>query len=296
MNETHLAIGNFGDDARGSSAGSAFIYQLDDPNYNTYRELFAGSGQNTQFGFNCALSDTHVVFTSAGNPSNSSYAQQAYAWSLNSNNSYTSAAEIRFNPSDYSAINGHTPRLSGGQGSIAIYDNKLFIGDTGYDAPDDPVTGYSNTNVGAVYMLDMDNPTADPVVFTDPSPRDNAGQIQTRQLGWTVQVKDNKVYAGAPSGGAYQTGLVYIWDIDNPSSPTKLEPTVSEGHAMEFGNRMSVTGSSLLVGAPMYSVGGTQTGAAYLFDLNDLSTQGHLITYSGSSNEDRMGMGVLAVS
>ena len=290
MNETHLAVGNFGDDARGSGAGSGFIYNLDTMQYT---ELFPPTGSNTQFGFNCVLSDTHVVFTSAGNGS-SSHHRSAFAWELSSSNSYSSTPDIEFRPSYYSTINGHTPSLTGGQGTIAISGNKLFIGDLGYDAPPEP-TGHVNTDAGAVYMFDMDNPTADPVVFDHgASPRDTESGIMTRQLGWTVRVHDNKVYAGAPQGGANNTGLVYIWDIDNPSSPTKLEPTVGPG-GMKFGSRISVAGGSLLVGAPDYSSASGQTGAAYLFDLNDLSQQEHLITYSGSGGEDRMGRDVLAV-
>ena len=293
MSDTHLVIGNFGDDARGGSAGSAFIYNLETMQYT---ELFPpGSGSNIQFGFNCALSDTHVVITAAGSPAhNGGLAQNAYAWPLSSGNSYSSTAPIRFNPANYSIDGNTTQYLSGGQGGIAISGNKVFIGDIDYDAPSDPVTGYGNGSTGAVYMLDMENPTANPVVFTDPSPRDNPAGIQTRQLGWSVCVSGNKLYSGAPSGGQYQTGLVFIWDIDDPSSPTKISPNVSTGHSMSFGERISVQGSSLLVGAPIYNAG-TETGAAYLYDLNDLSEAGHLITNTSSQHEDRMGTDVLAV-
>ena len=287
MSDTHLVFGNFGDDGRGSSAGSAFIYNLDTMQH---KELFPpGSGSNIQFGFSCALSDTHVVITSAGNPShNGGLAQNAYAWPLSSGNSYSSTAPIRFNPVQYQLPINHTVQLSGGQGGIAISGNKVFIGDTGYDA-----------YTGAVYMLDIENPNADPVVFTDPSPRDNPSQTKTRQLGFSVAVSDNKLYAGTIGGGEHNSGLVLVWNIDNPSNVTKITP--SNAYAgqsnWQFGERISVQGGSLLVGAPQYKASGSsiETGAAYLYDLNDMSQTGFLITNTSSNNEDRMGLGVLAV-
>ena len=172
----------------------------------------------------------------------------------------------------------------------------MFIGDTGYDAPADPVTGYSNTNTGAVYMLDMENPNADPVVFTDPSPRDNPTQTQTRQIGFSVAVSGNKLYAGAPGGGEHNSGLVLVWDIDDPSNVTKITPNNGQG-GWKFGSRISVQGSSLLVGMPTYTASGSsiETGAAYLYDLNDMSQTGFVITNTSSNDADRMGLGVLAV-
>lgn len=298
MSDTHLVFGNFGDDSRGSNAGSAFIYNLDTMQYT---ELFPpGSGSNIQFGFSCALSDTHVVITAAGNPAhNGGLAQNAYAWPLSSGNSYSSTPPVRFNPDQYQPINGHTIALSGGQGGIAMSGNKVFIGDTGYDAPADPVTGYNNDNTGAVYMLDMENPNADPVVFTDPSPRDNPSQDQTRQLGHSVRVSGNKLYAGAPSGGEHNSGLVLVWDIEDPSTVTKIAPSNAYYGQPNpaFGERISVQGASLLVGAPTYVESGSsiETGAAYLYNLNDLSQTGFLITNTTSNDVDRMGMGVLAV-
>lgn len=298
MSDTHLVFGNFGDDGRGSGAGSAFIYNLDTMQYT---ELFPpGSGSNIQFGFSCALSDTHVVITAAGDPANNGgLSQNAYAWLLSSGNSYSSTPHIRFNPVQYQPINGNTIKLAGGQGGIAISGNKVFIGDTNYDALPDPETGWNNDNVGAVYMLDMDNPNDDPIIFTDPSPRDNPSQTKTGQLGFSVRVSGNKLYAGAPKGGEYNSGIVLVWDIEDPSTVTKIAP--SNAYAGQsnsgFGERISVQGGSLLVGAPKYVESGSsiETGAGYLYNLNDLSQTGFLITNTTSNDVDRMGMGVLAV-
>jgi WD40 repeat protein len=61
-------------------------------------------------------------------------------------------------------------------------------------------------------------------------------------------------------------GAVYVYDLATASSPLRIAPDSEVGVRL-FGAQVAIDGNLLVVGAPGASLGGNDSGAAYLFDM-----------------------------
>ena len=207
MSDTHLVMGAFGDDDRGNMSGSAYVYDLS-TNQLTKKLLPPGSAANARFGFNVAISDTHVAVASSNG---------IHVWELSDLN----ASPTHMDPTSYSTI--VEGGFKGGQGqTLHIYDNKLFTSNRS--------TSSSDNWAGEVYMFDMNDLSAEPTIF----------EIPLVRVGQATRIENDKLYVSALGVG------VYIWDLNDTSAdPVLLEkPAAATG---DFADRIDVTGSSLLV-------------------------------------------------
>jgi hypothetical protein len=227
------------------------------------------------FGFSVSIS-RHTVLVGANN---------AYV-----NGRYQGAAYVFEKPESGWANMTQTAKLTASNASVtsnfgfsvSISGNTAVVGD-----PDEAVGG--NQNQGAAYVfvkptpawrdmtqtaeLTVSNGKADvPLV---PSATRRSRNTTADNLGWSVFVSGDSVVAGAP-GHNYGTGAAYIFHKPaagwKPTSKFDAIFTATGGKRGDaLGQSVSTTGSTVLVGAYLASVGHNfHQGAAYLFGKGTL--------------------------
>lgn len=125
--------------------------------------------------------------------------------------------------------------------------------------------------VGSVYVYDLSDLSATPTKLTA---FDGQGGDY---FGYSIAVSSSYVFVGAKgdddgstpnSSYLNSSGSVYVYDLsDLSATPTKLTEPNAEPYA-EF-SRVAVFSDKLIIGAG--GGGNTDTGTAYVYDLNDLS-------------------------
>lgn len=108
-------------------------------------------------------------------------------------------------------------------------------------------------------------------------------------FGITVEMEGNKALIGA-SGDAFAAGAAYLFDIQTGAELMKLVAD-DAGADAKFGQSLAVDGDLALIGAFGDDEFGTESGAAYLFDLVT-GDQLFKFTASDAVADDRFGISV----
>ena len=150
--------------------------------------------------------------------------------------------------------------------SVAVSNSKIVVGvpnDSDYD-----------TDAGCVYIYDLDGTNE---IKLTPS-----NQASRNYFGWSVAVSDTKIAVGAYGNrikGSY-AGCAYIYDLDGSN---EIILTASDGTADDFfGCSVAISNSKIVIGAHGSDVNGTDSGCAYIYDL-DGSNEVKLIPSDGVS-------------
>lgn len=126
-------------------------------------------------------------------------------------------------------------------------------------APQDDDLG---SNSGSVYVFDVvSGSEVRKLLASDGSPNDGFGSA--------VTVLGSLAAIGAPGDDDFgsSSGAVYLFDVNTGVELMKLTPNDAQG-SMTFGGALSLSGSTLLVGASGDDTNGDNSGSAYLFDVN----------------------------
>lgn len=309
INDTYAAIGvPLEDDASGTSSGKVYVFNLSDGSltYTLDNPSQYGTGENDYFGHSIAMSDTHIIVGApyedrAGTESGTIYifdlsdgsltysifnpdpvgegTGDYFGWSVGISGNYAIAGAPYYdetgtitqsgrayifdmstglleytldNPNAYYTATGDYFGIS-----VAISDTHAIVG----AHQEDTAVG---TNVGKAYIFDMldgsleytlDNPTNTAVSF----------------FGQNVAITDDYAVATASreesTTGQQTSGRVYIYNLSDGSLRHTLynpeDPTGDE----HFGHSLDVSNTHVIVGA--HRSGGSQSGAAYIFDISD---------------------------
>ncbi len=156
----------------------------------------------------------------------------------------------KFLPDD-GAANDHFASFVGISGTTAIVAAAL----------DDD----NGTDSGSAYLFD----TTTGVQIAKLLPDDGAANDQFGFV--AVAISGTTAIVGAPGDDdkGSDSGSAYLFDISDPAKPTqllKLLPDDGEaGH--RFGNSVAISGITAIVGASNHDENGSDSGAAYLFDI-----------------------------
>ena len=126
---------------------------------------------------------------------------------------------------------------------------------------------YGSLGEGAILVYSSSDLTATPTVI---SPSDGANRDY---FGHSIAANDEYIAVGAYSNDtiASDAGAVYVYDANNLSAtPTKLAPSGLDGTDY-FGKSLTIAGTNLVVGAYRDDDQGGNAGAAYVYDLTNLS-------------------------
>lgn len=150
--------------------------------------------------------------------------------------------------------------------SIAVTERHLVVGSVVADA--------GGNDRGAAYVFDRHS-GVELAKLTAADAEDGD------QFGHAVAISGNFVVVGArwEDGAGVDYGAAYVYDLETGMQLYKL--AASDGaDADNFGYAVAIDGNYVLIGAP--GAGGTDRGAAYVFDLGD-----PMVATPGTLNENR---------
>jgi hypothetical protein len=124
---------------------------------------------------------------------------------------------------------------------------------------------------GSAYVYDLSDLSAQPTKIGpfDANSNDDFGAVGSIAVSSSYVIVGSK---GDDDGGSSSTGSVYVFDLNDLSAtPTKITEPSPEQFA-EF-SKVAVFSDKLIIGAAQGGgvMSGTDTGTAYIYDLNDLS-------------------------
>ena len=162
--------------------------------------------------------------------------------------------------------------------SVALGPDLLAIGAPNwFSAPCPPELPGGQVIDPAVFLYEFDGANWVPNGFLQPSAAQSCGP--TSYFGFDLDLVGNVLVVGAaldaidscPGGGSTGEGSVSVW-VDSSGSWTQSGPRLRARDPNpddHFGSSVATSGSAVLVGAPSDDEVGTNSGAAYLFELID---------------------------
>ena len=252
-----IVVGAYNNTVTYNNQGSAYIFDLDG---NEVDILTATYGQTNQyFGNSVAVGSGKIVIGSRGY---SSARGAAYIYDLDGTN------ENIITASDDAAYDQFGR-------SVAVGCGKVVVG-----SYDDDVN--SNTDQGSAYIYDLDGTNEIKITASDGATFDRFGN--------SVAVGCGRIVVGSSldDDNGNVSGSAYIFDL-NGNQLTKI--TASDGDSSDnFGHSVAVGSGRIVVGAPYDNDNGSDSGSAYIFDLN--GNQLAKITASDGAADDWFGYSV----
>jgi len=254
-------VGAYQDDDNGDDSGSAYLF--DTTTGTQTQKLIADDGAaNDYFGTSVGLSGTTAIVGAPSDDDNGRFSGSAYLFDTT-----TGAQTQKLIASDGAA------RDSFGW-SVGISGNLAIVGAQG-----------SGTYSGSAYLFDTTTGIQTHKLTAD----DGAGRDY---FGRSVALSGTTAIVGAPYDD--DNGSAYLFNARTGDQIAKL--TASDGvSGGEFGYSVGIFGTTAIVGAPFDDDddNGTNSGAAYLFDLSSLDPNGSvsltetakLLATAGAAND-----------
>jgi hypothetical protein len=253
-----VVVGAFQEDTGGPSAGAAYIFQRDQGGTNNWGEVKKLTASDATlggwFGLDVAVSADTVVVGAIGDAAGGTDAGAAYIFQRDQGGTNNWGEVKKLTASNAGAFDYF--------GVVAVSGDNAVVG-----APYEDTGG---TNTGAVYVFRRDQ-----------GGMNNWGQVKKLsasdaqaddRFGWSVGLSGTTAVLGAAyedAGGA-NAGAAYVFQRDqggtnNWGEEAKL--TAADAQAgNQFGSGVAVSGDTAAVGAAYEDAGGTDAGAAYVFE------------------------------
>ncbi|MCA2629311.1 MULTISPECIES: FG-GAP repeat protein [unclassified Microcystis] len=238
LSGTTALIGAYRDDTGATNAGSAYLFDTTTGNLlKTFNNPTAEDFDN--FGLSVSLSGTTALIGAPSDNTGATVAGSAYLFDTTTGNLLKTFNNPTAEDYDYF---GYSVSLSGTSALIgAINDN----------------TGA--TNAGSAYLFETTTGTLKQT-FNNPTPAD------FDNFGHSVSLSGTSALIGAINDdtGAKNAGSAYLFETTTGTlKQTFNNPTPADGD--NFGNSVSFSGTSALIGAPNDSTGAPTAGSAYLY-------------------------------
>jgi hypothetical protein len=264
---TTAIVGALGDDDNGSLSGSAYIFDT-----TTGQQLFKllpNDGEaDDRFGWSVAISGTLAIVGAYDDDDNGDRSGSAYIFDT------TTGQQIaKILPSDGAADDnfGRSVAISGTTAIVGAY----FDDDNG-------------DRSGSAYLFTA---PAGPTINEDDKLLPSDGAAGDR-FGQSVAMSGNTAIVGADrddDNGA-DSGSAYLFDTTTGQQLLKLLP--SDGRDFDnFGNSVSISGNTAIVGAREDDNRGISSGSAYIFDTTT-GQQLFMLLPSDGAQADRFGWSV----
>jgi hypothetical protein len=241
---TRVVVGGYLDDTGASNAGRVHIYDL----VNATNPSRASADW---FGFAVAISENRIVVGAHQDDTGAANAGIAYVYDLAGGTPIVPVLTLT-NPSP-------APGDFFGY-SVSISGTRVVIG-----APFDDA-GAVNAGSAYVYDLSTATPAVPWVTLTNPGP------AVADLFGSSVSISGTRLVVGVPSDdtGAVNAGSAYVYDLvaSTPTAPVKTLNNPSPGFDDRFGYCVAISGTRVAVGCPRADFSATDSGRAYLYDLN----------------------------
>ena len=261
-------IGAFDDDDKGSSSGSAYVFDFDGTNWIETLKLTASDGAAIDyFGDSVSLWGDFAIVGARADDDDGANSGSAYVFAYNGT---TWNEAIKLTASDAAADDNFGWSVSMGKGRAVVGAHRND--DDGNDS-------------GAAYVFEFTGKTwveSQKLTASDASFGDN--------FGWSVSISENRVLIGAvgDSENGSGSGSAYIFEYDGISWNESQKLTASDAATGDrFAMAVSLVENRALIGAVGNDDNGSQSGSAYLFEF-DGTTWGEtakVIASDGAENE-----------
>ena len=249
---TRVIVGAFQDVTAAIITGIAYVYELTSlmPTNPVHTLTKPNPSVSGQFGWAVAISGARAIVT---NPSDNLGTGIAYSYDLAG--ATPAAAEAILNDpspatSDYFGI------------ATAVAGKLMVVGATGDD------TGFNNA--GRAYLYDLDN-LEDGLPPAPFAALDNPAPAQDDNFGGAVAISGTRVIIGASADdfGAVNAGSAYVFELAGGGPPLLIATlnNPAPGVGDSFGDAVAISGTRIVVGAPLDDAVGSDTGTAYIYDL-----------------------------
>ena len=324
---TRVVVGAYQEDTAAPSAGSAYVFDLTSakPNLPVFTVANPSPAIFDFFGRAVAIDGTHVLVGAPEDDSAATDAGSAYMYDLSSATPVTpegvfgvatpvagDSFGVSVASSGKRVVVGAWLEDTGGEdaGSVYIYDLASAT-------PNVPVLNLHNPNPGeqffgwsvgmsgtrivvgtamghSVYVYDMASatPAMPLVMLTDPIAE------SSNRFGSSVAISGTRVVVGAPyaDNGVDDVGRAYAYDLASPTPTVPVftldNPTVAFGD--QFGFSVAISGTRVVVGAPLDNAWAMDAGSASVYDLSTATPNVpvHILTNPNPAAGDEFGWSV----
>jgi len=237
VGSSRIVVGAYFDDDNGSNSGSAYIFDL---NGNQLAKITASDGAaDDNFGDNVAVGSGRIVVGAPADDDNGTNSGSAYIFDLNGNQLAKITASDGAASDDFGE-------------AVAVGNGRIVVGAFFDDIPD-------ATNAGSAYIFDLNGNELTKITASDAT--------GFEQFGRKVAVGNGRIVVGAPTNdtSANNGGAVFIFDLEG-NELAKITANDASDFDL-FGDAVSIGSGRIVVGAPFTDDNGTDSGSAYVFDL-----------------------------
>ncbi len=240
-------IGAIGDDDNGNNAGAVYVFARSEGTWTQQAELTASDGTaGDEFGRRLSIHGDHTVIAARkSGDENGNYSGSAYVFVRNGD-TWTEQAKL-------TAGDGTTSDRFGY--SVAIGEDYAVVGAIG--------DGENGNFAGAVYAFVRDGDT-----WTQQAKLTAGDGAAWDRFGYSASIHGDTVVVGAigANGNRANTGSVYVFVRNGNSWTEQAKLVAGDGDdGDEFGQSVSISGATVLIGATGDDDNGELSGSAYVF-------------------------------
>ena len=264
-----IVVGNAKDNDQGSLAGAVYVYDATNLSVTPTKLAPSGLDSGDYFGRSVAATSNQIIVGAFFDDDQGGSAGAVYVYDANNlSTTPTKLAPSGLGANDYFGY------------SVTATSNQIVVG-----AINDDDQG---SDAGAIYVYDANNLSATPTKLTP------SGLGASDYFGYSVTATSNQIVVGASydDDQGSQAGAVYVYDANNLSAtPTKLAPSGLDANDY-FGYSVTAYGNQIVVGAYFDDDQGSQAGAVYVYDANNLSGTPTKLTATDGAANDQFGYSV----
>jgi len=260
-----------GDNDRGWSSGSAYVFEKSDSSdatsWTEAAKLLANDpAQMDYFGCSVAISDGTIVVGAYADDDKGSGSGSAYVFEKSDSSDATSWTQV----AKLTAKDGAMYDCWFGF-SVAISDGTIVVG-AKKDGDND--RGWSS---GSAYVFEKSD-SSDATSWTEVKKLLADDPAQMDYFGCSVAISDGTIVVGAYADDdkGSGSGSAYVFEMSDSSDATswtqKAKLTAKDGAASDyFGHSVAISDGTIVVGAHLDDDEGSNSGSAYVFEKSDSS-------------------------
>ena len=244
-----VLVGAYGANDFGYLSGAAYVFDYDGTIWTESQKLTGSlADQYDRFGVSVSLAEDRMMVGAYGDDSRGAGAGTVYVFD------YDGVAWIQ----SQKLVADDASQSDAFGFSVSLYGDRALIGASGTDN--------NGPQTGSVYAFDFNGSS------WDQSQKISLGfSMLPRYFGTSVSLTGDYALVGAreDTGNNSRSGAAYVYEYDGNSWTLNQKIIANDGNINDgFGHSVSISGDYVLVGAYRDDDRGSDSGSAYLFNLN----------------------------
>ncbi|MEM8710503.1 MAG: lectin-like protein, partial [Planctomycetota bacterium] len=256
---TRAVVGASRADAAGADSGAAYLFDSA-TGQEIVKLLPADLAAGDSFGNAVAIADELVIVGAFESDATGLNSGAAYVFSRDDGTEMMKLQTGLAQPFDYMGS------------AVDVSGNRAILGAWGNDW-----NGFSS---GAAFIFDLD--TGWMMRWL----RDDVGGVDFDRFGSAVAIDGDLAVVGAPGDGTNgsESGSAFVFDVESGALLRVLLP--DDGFSFDrFGSSISMSGSTVVIGAPGNDDQGSNAGAAYVFDVESGEQLAKIFAFDGAGGD-----------